>query len=156
MKGYRTLVMAALAMAGVLHGSAYAQFAEPGSLAVERNSKQGAVAARAPGRMVSDGVARATEAKNRLLTRPEITEDGSDQLSPLGQARVESLQIMFQSLNFLIGSLHNVMLAQAGRPPVQIPIIDFPESGGGNGDPVVQPLPGGVDIGDLIGDFLSN
>jgi len=143
-----------LGAAVLVQQAAQAQSAEPGSLAVENNAKSGAVAARSPGRMVSAALGRASEAQDRLLSRPEITEDGSvEQLSPLGQARIEALQTMFQSLNFLIVSLENVMLVQAGRDPVDIPIIDFPESGGDGGG---VDLPDGVDLGDLLDGLLGN
>lgn len=73
----------------------------------------GAAGARAPGIMVGAGVAQAVSFGNHVTV---ITEQGA-QTSPRAETIAASLQILFDQLNQALLLFHNLILAQAGRPP---------------------------------------
>lgn len=147
-----TVILAMLA-ALTVSADAWAQEEPPQSLAVEDNARGGAVRARAPGRMVSAGLARAALAQDRLLSRPEITQSLADRpLTAWQRARVEHMQTLFTTIQQMIVAFHNVIRAQGGRPPIVVPPPSFPDvEGGGGGDlPDLPDLPDGFDFGDLL------
>ncbi|MCC7293347.1 MAG: hypothetical protein IT449_14905 [Phycisphaerales bacterium] len=117
---------------------------------VNNNARSGRVAARAPGNVVSAGLARARAFITRGQEGTQIDRDASSvPLSPWAQARIESLQILFTNLNLMINALHNTIRAQAGLDPVPPRVPNFPDVGGGSTDG--GDLGGGFDLGDLGG-----
>lgn len=117
---------------------------------VNNNASSGRVAARAPGNVVSAGLARARAFITRSQEGTQIDRDASSvPLSPWAQARIESLQILFTNLNLMINALHNTIRAQAGLDPVLPRVPDFPDVGGGSTDG--GDLGDGFDLGDLDG-----
>jgi len=114
--------------------NAQAQAVDPGSRAVNVNARSGAVAARAPGRLVSAAFGRARDFQNRALGGTQITDNpGSQPISPRIQMRVEALQTLFTNLNLLINTFNNMIRAQAGRDPVPPVLPNFPVSNNGSG-----------------------
>jgi|GEM_PF-3742607 len=138
---YCLVFVAVFAVAIGLTDVAWAQQIEPGSQAVENNASGGAIRARAPGNMVAAGLARAVEAQDRLLSRPEITDTPESRpISVVNQARIEALQVMFTTIQQMIAAIHNAILGQAGRDSILVPPPDFPDvdrggdgAGGGGG-----------------------
>lgn len=108
--------------------------------AVWNNSNAGAVAQRSPGNMVAAGVARAQLTNRSASPHIQITETGGE-LSPGKMFLIDAIGIIFSDLNLAIVAIHNVILAQAGEPPV-IPASILPDLGGTDG--------GGLDLGGII------
>lgn len=121
------------------------------------NARSGRVSARAPGNMVRSGLSRAREFSQRAFAGTQIDREASDvPPDPWSQARIQSLQIMFTSVNVLINSFQNSIRAKAGLDPVPPILPDFSSDSGGTGG-----LDGnldGFDLNDLLdslGDFLG-
>ena len=108
--------------------------------AVWNNSKAGAVAQRSPGNMVAAGVARAQLTNRSVTPHIQITETGGE-LSPGKMFLIDAIGIIFSDLNLAIVAIHNVILAQAGQPPV-IPTSILPG--------LTSADDGGLDLGGII------
>jgi len=88
---------------------------EPGTLAFE-NARGGAAARRAPGNIVSAGVARAIAANNSGVRKFEISEvDG--EVSFQTEFLTQAIEIIFDQLNEALVLFENLLLARAGRAP---------------------------------------
>ncbi len=95
---------------------AYGQVSPPGRSAQE-NASSGAVASRAPGNLVTAGVARTLQAADLARAGVEITE--TERPTSIGdQLLADSIEIVFSQLNQAIVLLENLFLAQVGQPPV--------------------------------------
>lgn len=73
----------------------------------------GAAGARSPGNMVSAGVGQALNFGNHVTVITEQTRPTSLRAETIAA----SLQILFDQLNQALLLFHNLILAQAGRPP---------------------------------------
>ena len=73
-----------------------------------------AAGARSPGNMVSAGVAQHLDFGGHVTV---ITEQGASDGGLLAQTIAASLDILFEQLNQALLLFHNLLLAQAGRPP---------------------------------------
>ena len=118
--------------------------------AVREASRGGAAGARSPGRMVSDGLARARGVEPRPLAPIEITE--TQATSARSQLIVDLLEIVFRDLNLAIVGIHNALLAQAGRSPV-IPASIIPTTTGVDGSSGID-LDAAANLLDQFSDFL--
>ncbi len=115
-----------------------AQVSGSNSNAVWNNLGGGALAERAPGNMVSAGIARANAFQGRAFSRPNITarEDEPD----LGTAlRIQAIQALFDNLNAVLLAFNNVLRAEGGLSPY----IPTPIRPGG--------VTGGLDLGSIGG-----
>ncbi|MBI4718216.1 MAG: hypothetical protein HY763_10455 [Planctomycetes bacterium] len=107
----RVTAMGLLAL-GAVSPAAWGQSAFTGQTAAQ-NTRGGAVRSRAPGHMVSDGVARAIEFGNRAFAGVEITET---EIPSSGRAQVLAAQItdLFDALNAGIQALGELIIQRAG------------------------------------------
>ncbi len=81
------------------------------------NVSGGALAARAPGRMVNAGIGRSVGFAEFARSVPNITDLDSGELSPRQMFLVDAIDIVFDQLNLAILGFHNLFLARAGEPP---------------------------------------
>lgn len=104
------------AIAGLLvsQSVASAQMMPPGQSAAD-NASIGAVRSRAPGNMVSAGVARAFELHDVARGGIDITET-SRPISIRAQALAEAITTVFDQLNQALALLQSLILARAGEP----------------------------------------
>jgi len=118
----RTVVGLVLGVA--LSGSAaWAQQGGTGSApkASWNYARGGAVAARRPGLMVSQGVQRYSNAQNDIISRarqgPEITDTLADRpTKPITQAKAEAIKILFDNLTAMIVA-YNAGQTGGGQTP---------------------------------------
>lgn len=96
------------------------QTVPPGSFAHDNVS---GARARAPGNLVSAGVARAQLANNSGVRGFEITETAKDDLGFWGEFLTRAIPIVFEQINQAIALFENLLLARAGLPP-SIPGVD--------------------------------
>ena len=110
-----------LAGIGILSTPALAQLGQigPAGQRALDNSRAGAVAFRAPGNLVSAGVARLQTATALAQAPITITATGP-QFSARAQLLAESIRIVFEQLNQAFTLFNNLLLARAGRTP-QLP-----------------------------------
>ncbi len=80
------------------------------------NTRAGAMATRAPGNMVADGLGRLTDVRPRPLQTIEITE--TRQTSARNEVIAEGIQDIFDDLNAMIVALNNAMRLRAGFSPM--------------------------------------
>ncbi len=86
------------------------------------NASLGEVALRAPGRMVTAGLARAIDRADSFRVRPQITETARP-ASITAQALPEAIDTFFGELNQFLFFIFNRLLEREGLPPL-LP-IDF-------------------------------
>lgn len=134
-----TILAAAVVLVGAWTGSAQDQEAETGSHAVWQNVSAGALNTRAPGQLVTNGIARHNAHLNRAYSWPEITETDRDS-EIATQLKVSMIQTLFDNLNAVLLFFDNAIRAQAGFAPY----IPSPVRPGGSS---------GIDLGstDLTG-----
>ncbi|UCE61042.1 MAG: hypothetical protein JSU63_04680 [Phycisphaerales bacterium] len=102
----------AAALPVLLYSSASAQLIEPGRTALEA-ARGGAVRYRAPGNMVSAGVAATLAAADAARAGVRISETWRP--TPVrSQALADCLNIVFTQLNTMLALLDEVLLARAG------------------------------------------
>ena len=116
------LVVAALTVVFGWADLALAQDNDAGSKAVQIYSTAGAIRARAPGRMVSAGIARAAEAQDRLLSRPKITQTSRPR-DAASQLRSDLTIDLFQGLLPSIVEIFGRIFAQLG---IDLSLPDIP------------------------------
>ncbi len=103
----------------------YGQIGPPGQLARD-NARGGAIRVRAPGRMITAGIARAIDFSNRAQAPVQITETAPP-VSIRAQLIADALDIVFAQLNESLRVFTNLLLVRAGRPPAAAPSL--PPSG---------------------------
>jgi hypothetical protein len=121
-----------------------------GQTALE-NASAGALAFRAPGNMVSAGVARALAAADFARTPVEITETIRP-VSPRAVFLVDAIEIVFDQVNRALLLLENVLRLRGGFPPALPGTILSPTtSGAGEDNATTDAATTALDISDLAG-----
>ncbi len=97
-------------------GFALGQTGASPSHAVWKNARGGAFAARRPGLMVQRGISRYSSRQNDIISRtrvgPDIVDTAADRpISPWKQARIESINIIFENLTAMITALDTYLRA---------------------------------------------
>jgi hypothetical protein len=126
-------------------GFALGQSGASPSHAVWKNARGGAFAARRPGLMVQRGISRYSSRQNDIISRarvgPDIVDTAADRpVSPWKQARIESINIIFENLTGMITALD--LYLQAGGS-----LWDRGTSGGGTTTTDFTDLLGGAIAG---------
>ena len=85
-------------------------------LLVWNATSAGALATRAPGRMVDAGIGRYNEVRANPLSRPNITEQ-DDEPSLTKQIKIRFIEEFFTNLNTLLLAFNNMIRAEGGLPP---------------------------------------
>ncbi|MCK4659644.1 MAG: hypothetical protein KAV82_09010 [Phycisphaerae bacterium] len=131
---------------GIVGVSAMAQTSQqfPNARPVWESAGAGAIATRAPGRMVRQGNTRFHAAHSAAINRtrqgPTITET-EPAITPGHQLKVDMIQTIFQDLNLAIQILAQAMLMPDGDTS--------PDSGNGTTPPGSNQPP--ADVSDLLG-----
>ena len=141
-----TILAAVVVLAGAWTGSAQDQQVEISGNPVWENATAGPLNTRAPGQMVTNGIARHNASLNRAFNWPEITATDRDS-ELVTQLKVSMIQNLFNNLNAVLLFFDNAIRAQAGFAPyVPNPI----RPGGSSGIDL-----GSTDISGLIDQYLG-
>lgn len=163
MKAKSKVVMAGVMAAMIASGALAQDTGRPDYQNVNNNAHSGRVSARAPGNMVRAGLTRFSTFSQRAFAGTQITQDAaSAPVDPWSQARIQSIQIMFTSVNVLINSFQNAIRAKAGLDPVPPTLPNFSGGTGGTGDTGgtggtgdTGGTLGGLNINDLLNSLLG-
>lgn len=109
----RTITAAVVVL--VAHTAAVAQVWEVGQNALD-NASSGAVRERAPGNLVSAGVARTIEFGDAARAGVEITEPAPT-ISIWAQAAAQTIASIFEQLNQAIQAINTLLIARGGQTP---------------------------------------
>ena len=109
------LLAAALVLADVASAAAQ-QGNQEGSSLVWNSAGSGALASRAPGHLMDNGMARYKQARARLHSWPEITQ-APDDPNLKTQIKIIFIRELFQNLNTILLALDNAMRTEAGLAP---------------------------------------